>query len=385
MVALVCTASLAGVLITGEAGVAASVVCQRQNKEKEHQMLLLRREEAALYERLDSESATATKLREALSTAQQTVQQQRQQLLQLQQACMKGGERVDEELLKQTNPNTPAVAGAMVAAAIDTVADPSASSLTFDSTKAKCVGEAVVTDALTVNRTTDSTHSLGAVLLQKLPREILDPSTAKDDGQQQQKHNSEAPKQSRQSSADTCDTELHADGNSSGCSIHAAHEEQSNRRSSSSSSIRTRSAGSDRSNCISCGSSKFRSSFSLFRRRGKTRRSDMGCSTEVHSQQPLQPEDTPRFGPAAYLLQKLSNPPLSRDTEKEPTQQPTEASAGSLNMGNACGSKESSGGNHLAVLQRELSGVSRSIFAARKRMRQVQQQRQNVSPTMQHK
>ncbi|CDJ36276.1 LOW QUALITY PROTEIN: uncharacterized protein EMH_0074420 [Eimeria mitis] len=247
---------------------------------------------------------------------------------------MRGGERIDEELLKRTHLEKPALGEATDVAAVcpapEAAGDQSPPSL-VENTKTEHLPEAVEADVQAVDGTAkNSVQPIGAVLLQKLPLEALDPHKSMDKQVQQQPDSSEPPKQSRQSSADTCDTELLADGNNNSCSLQAVHEElcssrssRSSRSSSSSSSVRTSSAGSDSSNCSDRSNDKGKSSFSFFHQKAKSRGSESNCSTDEHQQQLLQPGDTPRFGPAAAARTSTSSSYCNLETHLDSVQQHT--------------------------------------------------------------
>ncbi|XP_026193931.1 centrosome-associated protein CEP250 [Cyclospora cayetanensis] len=327
-------------------------ILNRQNGEKQQQMLMIQREEAGLRDRLESETAAAAKLRVTLAAAQQTVQQQRQQLLLLQQAHMRGGERLDAQLLEQTDPEK-SLEGA--AAVHSKCASTTAGATARDGLPAAtsiCPEGSVSTDASKELATTKSVDgkekinpkSLATSLLQKLSLELLLPTHAK--------------KQSRLSSAETCDTDLHAGGSSSSNSLPGVQEQ---RLGSNTNSVRSSSAGSSKSNSSKseCGSSySFRQRVKLKTCEQSSTSSNSSAEDQQHQEQP---GDTPRFGPAAQLIQRVTRSVSVAGDRQQHHETATDK-----------------GSSYFMQRQQERSDIRNSIFATRKRLRQLQQQQQEV-------
>ncbi|OEH80228.1 hypothetical protein cyc_02163 [Cyclospora cayetanensis] len=323
----------------------AALEAQRQNGEKQQQMLMIQREEAGLRDRLESETAAAAKLRVTLAAAQQTVQQQRQQLLLLQQAHMRGGERLDAQLLEQTDPEK-SLEGA--AAVHSKCASTTAGATARDGLPAAtsiCPEGSVSTDASKELATTKSVDgkekinpkSLATSLLQKLSLELLLPTHAKamqrPEDQQQTDHQLQPEHHNEQ------------------------QEEQRKEEKNQEQLLRPVASNPQKQSRLS--------SAETFRQRVKLKTCEQSSTSSNSSaedqQHQEQPGDTPRFGPAAQLIQRVTRSVSVAGDRQQHHETATDK-----------------GSSYFMQRQQERSDIRNSIFATRKRLRQLQQQQQEV-------
>lgn len=289
---------------------------------------------------------------------------------------MRRGDRVDNELLQLTNSVQPV---AEITAASDNAVDALVESPADLYTKADNAAASLVTQEGATS--TDTARSNSKQLAVPLEMFSLPEANAvlQNSGQKQQQKHKQQTKQSRQSSADTCDSELHpnySSSSNSSSSMQALQEDQS--MSSSKSSARTSSAASDTSSYSNSCNSECDSSFSFFRERTEPICSDSSSSSTKEQQKHMQPGDTPRFGPAAQFLQRLVKARRTSNTGQQQWQQRRETASGFKYSSNIS-SEELKSSSHLGLLQKALSELRSSTLAARKRIRELQLQQQQVS------